>query len=761
MAGIFMMKDKIVFLAVIGLVSFSTPGFGQVKGKVTDNANDLPLSDTQIFSAGKLLEVTNSKGLFHIAEGEYADSLIFKKMGYKNKIVVSANDSLLFVEMHVQPTTLKGVAVKALSYSDRAFRAPASLNIFYPRQIERISLSDPAPLLNSAPGLFAHTGAHNTHRITSRGIGARSMYSTTKLRAYLNEIPLTSAMGETTLADLDLGFIDRISVVKGPSSTLYGSSLGATVLYRIGSADDEENYLEINNSLGSYNMTKSAVELSWQEKNVSLKLALNRFVDDGFRQNDDYNREGYTLIFNNRFNTNTKLTLLSRFHAVKAYIPSSLSKLDFENTPEIAADNWRAVNGHEDYSKWWNGLSFAHHFNSAVSYEASIFHKAYTGYERRPFNTLEDNTQTAGARSVVSFDPRWFSFPTHFNAGFEIYYDKYHWATFETLAEGRDGIKITDNRQHRYYSSFFASARFTGETVTFEAGLNTNNTRYKVNDQQKDSIDFSSANDFGWVASPRLALTWHLSEEYNLYGTLSHGFSAPSFEEAIDSEGFANTSLNPETGWNREVGIRMRQWDGRIRLVASLFSMHVKNLLVTKRLSEERYTKINAGETIHNGVEAAVSLQLLKQKEWKARLNTSYTYADYSFLDFTDDGENFDGNHLPGVAENKIFASLNVEFPKNFFLYTDVLWVDEMPLSDANTLYSDAYHRLNLKAGWSARVLERWRVDVYAGVRNFTNQHYASMVLINAVGYGGEAPRYYYPGKPRNYYGGVKFRYRL
>ena len=46
-------------------------------------------------------------------------------------------------------------------------------------------------------------------------------------------------------------------------------------------------------------------------------------------------------------------------------------------------------------------------------------------------------------------------------------------------------------------------------------------------------------------------------------------------------------------------------------------------------------------------------------------------------------------------------------------------------------------------------------LKIYAGINNLTNTHYASMLVVNARGFGGTEPRYYYPGLPRHGYGGI------
>ena len=49
-------------------------------------------------------------------------------------------------------------------------------------------------------------------------------------------------------------------------------------------------------------------------------------------------------------------------------------------------------------------------------------------------------------------------------------------------------------------------------------------------------------------------------------------------------------------------------------------------------------------------------------------------------------------------------------------------------------------------------------MQLYAGIRNLFNEKYASMILVNAQALGGNAPRYYYPGEPVNFYAGMKIK---
>ena len=58
-------------------------------------------------------------------------------------------------------------------------------------------------------------------------------------------------------------------------------------------------------------------------------------------------------------------------------------------------------------------------------------------------------------------------------------------------------------------------------------------------------------------------------------------------------------------------------------------------------------------------------------------------------------------------------------------------------------------------------IKERLKLGFNLGINNVFDARYAQSVLINAVGFGGAEPRYFYPGNDRNYYGSFKISYQL
>ena len=82
-----------------------------------------------------------------------------------------------------------------------------------------------------------------------------------------------------------------------------------------------------------------------------------------------------------------------------------------------------------------------------------------------------------------------------------------------------------------------------------------------------------------------------------------------------------------------------------------------------------------------------------------------------------------------------------------------------MPITDDNTVFNEAYTVLDAQLGFKKSIFKNFIVNIVAGIQNATDQKYASQVQVNAVGFGDNAPRYYYPANPQNFYSTIKLYY--
>jgi iron complex outermembrane receptor protein len=135
--------------------------------------------------------------------------------------------------------------------------------------------------------------------------------------------------------------------------------------------------------------------------------------------------------------------------------------------------------------------------------------------------------------------------------------------------------------------------------------------------------------------------------------------------------------------------------------------------------------------------------------------------TESKFKEFLNNDVNYSGKELTGVPKNKINAGFSLNMPYSLYISADYYFVDQIPLNDANSAYAESYNLLNAKLGWSKTVFEGFTIKLAAGINNLANTRYAGMVLVNATGFNGAQPRYYYPGLPVNYYGNAAISYNF
>nr|WP_299487121.1 TonB-dependent receptor [uncultured Allomuricauda sp.] len=627
---------------------------------------------------------------------------------------------------------------------------------------EKFNPIDISSAVNQIPGVYVLSGALNTNRITIRGVGARTPFGTDKLRMYFNGIPVTNGTGSSTIEAFDMENLGKIEVIKGPKGTSFGTNLGGALLLDTKSPEANETRLTNAFTLGSYNMLKENLSFQHSEENFNLTFSYNHFETDGYRQNNRFDRDGFLLNTNVKLGKKSDLGLLVNYIDYTAQIPSSLNQTDFDEDPTRAAGNWLAAQGFEANKYVLAGLYHTYEFDHTFKNTTSIFYTYLDHYEPRPFNILDEFTNGYGLRSQF----KGITGTTEYTFGGELYKDEYHWGTFQNLFRDNNGNgslqgdRISDNSEFRRQFNLFGTLTQTF-TPRFSAqiGLNLNKTNYNFRDLFNQGDANTSANrNFDAILLPSFGLQY-LFVGGKLFANVSRGFSNPSLEETLTPDGVINPDIAQETGTNYELGGNINLFKGHLFLDGSLYRMNINNLLVAQRVGEDQFIGRNAGETRHQGLELSIRSMLSLGKDLKLYPYLNYTLSDHSFVDFVDEDDDFSGNPLTGVPKNRISSGLDVKHTNGLQLNLIHQFVDEIPLTDANNLNSESFNVFNAKLGYMKEISNHFSLGLNIGVNNVFDTRYAQSVLINAVGFGGALPRYFYPGTDRNFYGGLKIGY--
>lgn len=626
------------------------------------------------------------------------------------------------------------------------FNTPAPINVIMPLQLEMGNSLITVEALNQVPGILMHNGTLNTNRLTIRGIGARSSYTTTKIKAYFGEIPLTSGDGETTLEDLENTAIRRVEIIKGPSSSLFGAGLAGVILFHPKTAD--QNFVQNQTTIGSFGTIKNILSVGMKDDKLNI-FALGAILNsDGYRENNTTRRSNILVNSIYSFTEKTSVQILLKGTKMKAFIPSSLDLPTFQEHPEQAASNWRNIEGYEEYTNGQFGISLNILTDNNHKISAATFGSFRDADELRPFNRLVENSNYIGWRAYVQKTITGENSKYIFSTGLEFFRENYNWSTVSNT----NSSKLSDNQEKRQYENlFFQMESSFREKYFISAGVNGNLTRFYYTDNFTENGYLSGNQSYQPTISPRLGATVVMNRYLSVFGNLSHGFSTPTFEETLLPAGEINTEIKPETGWNTEIGFRSQLSD-RFQLSASYYRIYIKNLLVARRTGEDAYIGVNAGKSLHPGFETEIRWNATNPLKFPSLMFTgNTTIANYHFSDFVDQEIDYSGNNLPGTSKTTWFTLANFNPVKNVSLNLWYRYTGEMPVNDANTDYSDAYGITNLEAKLFGKI-NRMKLELKGGIQNIFDIQYASMLAVNAFAARGTLPRYYYPGNPRNYF---------
>lgn len=722
--------------------------FAQNGGLVIDQQTRLPLENAAVVLPDSTTVHSNGAGIFYLPVDQPEGMLMISHIGYvSQEYMVNGHENIL-IEMLPDPKELTEVQVSATQFSGKLKSQPGNISLLIRENNRFNSQENISDWLNEVPGIYMHHGTYNTNRLTIRGMGSRDPYGSNRVKAYLNDIPITGGDGLTVLEDLSLTGLSRIEILKGPASALYGAGLGGTL--RLFTPYPGKKGFGINtlHQTGSFGLQKHALSAHYKKNQTSLALDIGRQQSDGFRENSNY-YNNHLMLNGDVFTRHVQLGVLFSYIDLKAYIPSSLDEETFKNNPEAAAGNWNTIKGYEEYQKYLAGISISNNIGTTLKIKTVFFGGGKNLYESRPFNILNDKTRNLGVRSRLELETSGLKAIL----GFELLNENIDWSTYETL-QGEQGDLLDAITENRFYTNLFNLYHWkVSDRLRLEAGMNLAIIQFSLVESNNPGYP-EGRFSYPVVFSPRLAMNYRLSNNLTLFSAAGHGFSTPSFEETLLPESVRNDQLKPEKGWNLELGIRGDVWDQRFTYDITGYVLFVKDLLVTKRISEEVFTGINAGESFHAGLESLISWTLMRGHKQGTGLSlvNSFQYSGNRFVEFVDDDTDYSGNKLPGIPDYK--NDLKLKWRTGINIETSMAFhmVGKQYLTDDNEGIYQAYQTLDWNISYARDFSKNFGFSMALGVNNILDQSYASMLLINAPSFGGAPPRYYYPGMPRNFY---------
>ena len=652
-----------------------------------------------------------------------------------------------------------------------AYRVPGQLksiagavSVIPSEQLDNTALNINSSL-SAVPGIVIQEGTPGTMKLTLRGIGSRYPYGTKKIKLFFGEIPMYSMEGETTFDDINPEFLNKIEVLRGPASSIHGSSLGGTIILYPARAHYNKEEYSLMSSVGSYGYLKNSISYSNGSDRNNLLLSISGIQSEGYRQNSDYRRYSFFINSNQVFKNNLSGNLIVSGSTIKSRIPSSIDSAVFVTQPRNAAANWLKTKGYEQPDRIFAGYNLRTQPAKSWDLSSSIFISSRKTEENRPFNFWNETGYLYGGRILSQHSKIIRNTTYHFAAGTNLYFEHIRNSINENVGGiGEKGALQQKGKESIYQADFFAQLEASLKRVKITGGINLNRSGFRFKDQfSADTLDQSGTYNFPLIIAPRLSLSWHLLKDLHLYSSVNKGFSMPSLTETLSPLGLINRDIKPEKAWSFEMGARVNLFANATFIDLAFYYMPVSDLIVPKRVAEDIYVGMNAGSSIHKGMEIALQQWILGKNNSVRGLtvmaNLNYTINRFNFEDFTENEIDYSGKKLPGMPDQLFSGSLDLKTPIGFYSRIELNTSGKIPLNDANTGYSKSWRVINLKTGYSFSI-KKLTIDSSVNIKNLTGEKYASMVVVNAPGSASVPPRYYYPGLPRWFTFSVVLKYK-
>ena len=720
------------------LLTYTFTTFSQtVSVRILDNIDGIPLENIKVENEEEVF-YSNKDGEIVIENDLLPIDLFINDFRYYPKNVRVSKAQSIEIKLTHKGFILDDIVINSNFYSKKLKDNNTSTSIIDDIEFRKNEGEFLINSLNQVTGVYSHSAGYNTNRITIRGMGSRSPYSTNKIKSYLNNIPLSNGVGETTIEDFGIDILDQIEINKGPNSSIYGSGLGGNIILK--TSKNFEKTFKIKSIFKSFNTYQNSISVSRKINRLNLLLNFEKLKSDGYRDNNTYDNNRFFASVNYEINEDYGIDFIHFYNSADALIPSSLSLENFINNPSSAAFSWRNVEGGEDYNRSLTGLTFNSKKNKYSS-STTLFYKTFNNDENRPFNYLIEDSDSYGFRHIGKFPLNSFDF----SYGLEYSNENYLFSTWDEYGSNNQSI-ISQQTQNRKNYNYFLQLDKSFKNSFLTVGIGSNKINYDwVDETESTSLSYNTKT----IISPRISYNHNL-DKISIFGNISHGFSSPNIDETLDENGVVNPDIKPETGWNYELGLIGSTNDNSLSYNLGLYFMDIKNLLVAQRTSFDTFTGVNAGRTTHPGLEATVNFPLFRGKNLTITSSNNFSRYWYIFKDFNNRGTDYSKNKLTGVPSHTIYSKIMINL-KNYLAQISFQNVGKIPMNDSNELFTDSYSVIDLKLS-RLYSIKNLGINISTGINNLFDTRYASGIVINARGFGGRDPRFYYPGLPRNYF---------
>lgn len=605
---------KFLTLFLLGAAILYAAEEGGLSGRILDASTGQPLPGANIQITGSVLgAVSDNRGQFRILKVPAGPhSLRATYIGYEPaavEVILSGAESREIV-LRLKPTVIPmhQVVVTGSRQPETLASAAASISVMDRMAMRRRNLMGAAEALQLVPGVTM-VGDY----ITIRGGSGYNRLGGSRLLVLLDEVPiLTSDLGEANWNIVPVTEIERMEVLKGAASSLYGSGAISGVVNMITKQPTREISLSVRQASGLFD-EPSVPEWKWTDQSlyyhrsdlsvsksygpVGVRLALSRHASTGDRENGHFERWYLTGKAVWQLPSNASLTLFSTYsHEQRDIFLQWLEQNRALNVPATDRGDRYSMSGYVGY------LVYSQVFSPQLSGKFRLsFNQQLVGV---PFNITSAFTPAIGASGEGQLT--WQPSPDHsLSMGLDYKFD-----TVESAYYGK--------RNANAISPYIQEIWKVSNLLHLNAGL-----RWDTYQLVGDSLEYQ--------ISPRIGFSWQPALGTIMHGSFGRGFRAATVVERFitagskDFKAIPNPDLQPERSILFDAGVR-QTLDERVYLEATYFFNRYVNLIEPTLLASQLAAQfVNYPVAYIQGIETE-----MRTRFWRDRisLQASATWMD-------------------------------------------------------------------------------------------------------------------------------------
>lgn len=460
-------------------------------------------------------------------------------------------------------------------------------------------------------------------------------------------------------AHLTTDNIERIEVVRGPQSTLYGSDAMGGVVNIITKKGKGKPKFTISLEGGSHKTFRENIGVSGGTEKVNYALSASRFDSEGISkaidgsEKDGYENTAISSKVGYRISENSELSLVTRF-------TDSTTDLD-----DGANDD------DPNYTAWWRNFATKLLFDQAVSswwdYELSF---SYNDVRRKYRDEKDAVDTTEDKQSWYKGDNKKFEWQNNFYP--------FDWDTI-TL-----GLEYEEERGSSYYRSKASITKFDRKTVSNKGYYLQNQFKLWENVYITPGFRIDDHELFGTEATYKVSSAYIIPPTgTRLKANWGTGFKAPSLYQLYSRYG--TVDLNPDESRSYDFGFEQSFFDDKLSFDMTYFDNDFKNMI---DWDSDTYKYKNIGKAETKGFEIACSFEPTES----LTIGTNYTYTKTKDKDT--------GKKLDRRPENQASLDLNWAFTEKGNLNLTTSYIGHRFNDSANSQKIKPYTKVDLFASY-------------------------------------------------------------